>query len=370
MKFSILIPSKNGEKDIENCLKSVLDQSYNNFEIIVGDNNNSKEFKKILLKYKKYKNIKIITHKIDLPVTESWQSCLDASSGDYIIMLGDDDCLLKDSLKIIYDVIKNNNFPECLSFNGIAFFNKGSLIDIKKTAYSKLYFDYEKNKIYEGMLSKKKRFNIVKSMFEFNNRMPLNMQPHIVSRNAIRRLNKDLYQPPFPDHYALNSLLLTADTWLVSYKKIVALGITDNSFGHFYFNSKTADGIKYLGHKMNFPDSISGSILNTCMMMWLMNIKNDYSSILKNVKVSREAYAQRQFYFFLSQYIKKKISFELVIKFLINLNLKDKLRILKIFFRLDLIYRGAKRLFSEDISNMIYLNQDINIYNFTRKNIF
>ena len=48
MKFSILIPSKNGEKYIRNVILSVLDQDYKNYEIIVGDNNNSSNFKKIL----------------------------------------------------------------------------------------------------------------------------------------------------------------------------------------------------------------------------------------------------------------------------------------------------------------------------------
>ena len=190
MIFSVLIPSKNGEKDIDNCINSVLDQKFNSFEIVIGDNNNNHEFKNIISKYSKYANIKIITHKIDMPVTDSWQSCLDASIGDYIIMLGDDDCLLPKSLENIYSVIKDNNYPECLSFNGIAFFNKGSLPNVKSNAYAKLYFDYKKNGITEGVLSIKNRLNIVKKMFNFDNRLPLNMQPHIVSRKAVKRLKK------------------------------------------------------------------------------------------------------------------------------------------------------------------------------------
>ena len=370
MIFSILIPSKNGEKDIDNCINSVLDQKFNNFEIIIGDNNNNEEFKNIISKYHKHENIKIITHKLDLPVTDSWQSCLDASTGDYIIMLGDDDCLLPKSLENIYSTIKDNNYPECLSFDGIGFYNKGVFFDVKSAAYSKQYFNYKKNGVLEGMLSKKSRLNIVKSMFDFNNKMPLNMQPHVVSRKAVKRLKKKLYQPPFPDHYALNSLLLTAETWFVSYKKVVAVGITSNSFGYFYFNSKNDNGIKYLGHKMGFPGSVPGSILNTCMMMWLMDIKKDYSNLLKTVKIPREDYVQRQFYFFLSEFIKKKIKIALVVKFFLNLEFNDKISILKIIFKFSLIWRGLKKLFSHDINNITYLNQDTNIYDFTKKNIF
>ena len=35
--FSILIPSKGGENYIENVLKSVLDQEFSDYEIIIGE---------------------------------------------------------------------------------------------------------------------------------------------------------------------------------------------------------------------------------------------------------------------------------------------------------------------------------------------
>ena len=370
MKFSILIPSKNGEKDIDNCINSVLDQKFNSFEIIIGDNNNNEEFKNIISKYHKYQNIKIIIHKIDIPVTDSWQSCLDASTGDYIIMLGDDDCLLPGALENIYSVINDNNYPECLSFNGIGFYSRGSLAYVKFNAYSKLYFDYKKNEIDEGILSRSDRLNIVKRMFNFENRLPLNMQPHIVSRKALKRLKKNLYQPPFPDHYALNSLLLTAETWVVSYKKVVAVGITRNSFGHFYFNSKTDDGMKYLGYKIDFPNSVPGSILHTCMMIWLMNIKIDYNDYLKSVKIPRAAYVQRQFYYILSEFLKKNIKLHLVFKFLFNLKIEDKLNLMKILFKFNMIYKGLKKIFSNEFRNMILIEEETNIYTFTRSKKF
>ena len=370
MIFSILIPSKNGEKDIDGCINSVLDQKFDSFELIIGDNNNNEKFKNIISKYNKHENIKIISHKTDVPVTDNWQSCLDVSTGDYIIMLGDDDGLLPNSLEDIFSVIKDNNYPECLSLNGIGFYNKGSLSKINSSAYSKLFFDYKKKGVDEGVLSKKDRLNIVKKMFNFDNRLPLNMQPHIVSRKALKRLKKNLYQPPFPDHYALNSLLLTAESWVVSYKKVVAVGITSNSFGHFYFNEKTSDGIKYLGHEMDFSNSVPGSILNTCMMMWLMNIKTDYANYLNSVKIPRAAYVQRQFYYILSQYFKKNIKFGLVLKFFYNLKFRDKLRLMTILFKFNMMYRGLLKIFSGDISNMILLKEDIDIYSFTRSKNF
>lgn len=51
MDFSIVITTKNEEKNIENLLISLKNQSFKNFEIIVVDNNSSDKTKNIALKY-------------------------------------------------------------------------------------------------------------------------------------------------------------------------------------------------------------------------------------------------------------------------------------------------------------------------------
>jgi len=48
---SIIITTKNEEKNIENCLKSIKLQTYSNIEIIVVDNNSSDQTKEISQKY-------------------------------------------------------------------------------------------------------------------------------------------------------------------------------------------------------------------------------------------------------------------------------------------------------------------------------
>ena len=53
MKFSILITSFNKGKYIEECIKSCLKQTYNNFEIIVCDNYSTDNSEEIFTRYKK-----------------------------------------------------------------------------------------------------------------------------------------------------------------------------------------------------------------------------------------------------------------------------------------------------------------------------
>lgn len=50
-KISIIVPTKNEEKNIENCLKSIKNQSYKNTEIIVVDNNSDDKTKGIAKNY-------------------------------------------------------------------------------------------------------------------------------------------------------------------------------------------------------------------------------------------------------------------------------------------------------------------------------
>jgi len=54
-KVSIILPNFNSEKTIETTIKSILNQSYKNWELIIVDDNSSIKTKKILSKFKKIK---------------------------------------------------------------------------------------------------------------------------------------------------------------------------------------------------------------------------------------------------------------------------------------------------------------------------
>ena len=67
MKFSILITSYNKGQYLEECIKSCLNQTNKNFEIIICDNYSTDNSNQILEKYEKY--IKIIKKKKNLQFT-------------------------------------------------------------------------------------------------------------------------------------------------------------------------------------------------------------------------------------------------------------------------------------------------------------
>jgi chlorobactene glucosyltransferase len=95
-KTSILIPFRNEEKNVKDCLESVLNQEgIKNFEIICLNDNSEDGTEKLLLEFaKKYSVIKVIDGK---PLPEGWigknwacHQLAENSSGDYLVFLDAD----------------------------------------------------------------------------------------------------------------------------------------------------------------------------------------------------------------------------------------------------------------------------------------
>ena len=49
--ISIVVPMYNAEKSIERCIKSILNQSYNSYELIIIDDGSTDKSKEIVSKY-------------------------------------------------------------------------------------------------------------------------------------------------------------------------------------------------------------------------------------------------------------------------------------------------------------------------------
>ena len=91
--ISIIIPTYNCEKYVDDCIQSVLKQLQDNYELIIVDDGSSDGTQSILQKYKKIKhNIKIIyiPHK---GVSVAKNIGLDNAIGQYVTFVDCDDCL-------------------------------------------------------------------------------------------------------------------------------------------------------------------------------------------------------------------------------------------------------------------------------------
>ncbi|MFH1504776.1 MAG: glycosyltransferase [Candidatus Omnitrophota bacterium] len=124
MLISVIITTKNEEKNIENCLNSVVKQSYpqDNIEIIVVDNNSADKTKEFALCY----TDKVYNFGPERSAQRNFG--VEKSSGEYFLYLDADMALSENVVKDCVDKVKNN--PEIIALyiseviTGKSFFSK------------------------------------------------------------------------------------------------------------------------------------------------------------------------------------------------------------------------------------------------------
>ncbi len=105
-KITIITVTKNSEKFIKQNIKSVLNQSYKNYEHIIVDGNSKDNTVKILQSFKK--KIKLIKNHNDKGLYHAMNVGIKNSSGDIIGILNSDDIYFKNSLKLVNKYFNKN----------------------------------------------------------------------------------------------------------------------------------------------------------------------------------------------------------------------------------------------------------------------
>jgi len=106
-KITIITVVKNAENTLENCIKSVLSQNYNNLEYIVIDGNSSDRTKEIINKYKN--NISRIIIEDDDGIWDAMNKGIKLADGEIIGFLNSDDYYFNNTLEIVNNYFSKNN---------------------------------------------------------------------------------------------------------------------------------------------------------------------------------------------------------------------------------------------------------------------
>lgn len=349
MKFSVLLPTRNGGRYLSNCIASILEQPYADMELVVSDNANTDETPAVIASFAGDARLKTVRLDTPVCVTDNWNNALRASSGDYLLMMGDDDCLLPDYFERIERILDRHGNPDCVTYNAYSYVAQGAINGNPRSYYKEALFRFDRDFDGEGVISPEMRFAIVRDMFRFRNRIPLNMQTTLISRRAADRIAGGVFQPPFPDHYALNSLLLNAKTWVYVPESLLVVGVSPKSFGHFVYSDRQDEGKKYLGIESDFDGLLPGLELNNCMYLWLTRLKKNYEDRLVGIGISRAAYVKRQVHSWYLQYRSGAASLGQLIRWARLLSLADWLYLLAAVFdrqvwrRLWLMLRSSRK---------------------------
>jgi len=96
---SVIIPCFNGEKFVAQAIESVLNQSYQRFEIIVVDDSSSDNPVSIVKPYLTDTRIKVIKHEVNKGILVACNTGIRASTGELIAFLDQDDLWLPEKLE-------------------------------------------------------------------------------------------------------------------------------------------------------------------------------------------------------------------------------------------------------------------------------
>lgn len=145
---SVIIPAYNHEQYIEEALRSVISQSYNNIELIVindGSTDGTAGIIEEFVRNNSDKNIQFV-NKLNEGVCKTLNKGLTMSTGDYVAFLASDDFWSKDRIETQLEFMENNvNIGLVFSDAWLISFNTRS--DFKWSDYKPGIIDYFKNGI-------------------------------------------------------------------------------------------------------------------------------------------------------------------------------------------------------------------------------
>ena len=95
MKFSIIIPAYNAEKEIERTLQSIQNQTFTDYETIVVNDASTDDTAKIV---SKYKDVILINNPKNIKAGGSRNRGIENAKGDYIVFLDSDDWIAENCL--------------------------------------------------------------------------------------------------------------------------------------------------------------------------------------------------------------------------------------------------------------------------------
>jgi len=122
--FSIVIPTRNrGKMLVESAIPSVIDQDFDDYEIVVCDNNSSDNTKELVYKLIENNNrIRYVCSSEWIPKEKFFEFSLKQAKGEYSLLFFDDDVFVKGALRFCYKILSRFKVPIFTFSNRIVYF--------------------------------------------------------------------------------------------------------------------------------------------------------------------------------------------------------------------------------------------------------
>lgn len=142
---SVITPVYNGENWISECIKSVQNQTYKNWEMIIVDDCSTDSTRKVIQKALFDERIRLYTNSENKGVSFSRNIAISNAKGRYIAFLDADDVWLPQKIERQLSFMKDNDF--IFTFTGYKMFANNKIISEIKVPPIIDYKNYLKNTI-------------------------------------------------------------------------------------------------------------------------------------------------------------------------------------------------------------------------------
>ncbi|MEL6309361.1 MAG: glycosyltransferase family 2 protein, partial [Chloroflexota bacterium] len=105
--FSIVLPTKNRSQVVGDAIESVLWQTFDDYELVIIDNDDSDATKQVVEQYTDPRIRYVRTGELSMP--DNWDVGIRSASGTYVTVLADKHVLLPTALQKIYDATQLTN---------------------------------------------------------------------------------------------------------------------------------------------------------------------------------------------------------------------------------------------------------------------
>ncbi len=288
MKFSVLLPTRNRLEYLRYAVETVRRQDYDDWEVIVSDNCSEEDVEGYV---RSLADPRIKYYRTDsfVPVTDNWNNALEKSTGDYVIMLGDDDCLMQSFFSTVSRLVEEFDHPDFVYTSAYLYVYPGvhpAIAEGRVQAHGHAAF------LHNGsdqpyLLDTGQARELVKGFVNFKLLYDYNMQFFTVSRKFIESLADKgaFFQSPFPDFYASNVMFLKAERILICPYRLVTIGVTPKSYGFYHINKREDEGAEFLN---SLPDPraaqrlervlLPGTHINTSWLFSLEALRANYGA--------------------------------------------------------------------------------------------
>lgn len=248
MRFSILLPTRNRLDLLRHAVETVLRQDYSDWEVIVSDNCSEDDVEGYVASLNESRVKYFRTDRI-VPVTENWNNALANSSGEYFLMLGDDDGLLDGYFAELERVLDRFDDPDIVYSRTLQFAHPDVLPDHPR-GYLALggMADFFRGRNEPYVLDGRDAVRLVRSSMRFELAFDFNMQFATIRRALVSGLGdaRTFFRSAFPDYYAMNLLFLRARRIVVHPRPLTIVGISPKSYGFYRANARIAEGMMML----------------------------------------------------------------------------------------------------------------------------